>query len=53
MNGDLFWWVFKIKISNLRLPDDSFEQIGSTLKQARRAQGLKISDVSQQPPHLG
>jgi len=28
--------------------DDSFEQIGSTLKQARRAQGLKISDVSQQ-----
>jgi hypothetical protein len=33
--------------------DDSFEQIGSTLKQARRAQGLKISDVSQQPPHLG
>ena len=27
--------------------DDSFEQIGSTLKQARRAQGLKISDVSQ------
>ena len=28
--------------------DDSFEQIGSTLQQARRAQGLKISDVSQQ-----
>ena len=28
--------------------DDSFEQIGSTLKQARRAKGLKISDVSQQ-----
>ena len=28
--------------------DDSFEQIGSTLKQARRAQGLKISDISQQ-----
>ena len=28
--------------------DDSFEQIGSTLKQARRAQGLKINDVSQQ-----
>ena len=27
--------------------DDSFEQIGSALKQARRAQGLKISDVSQ------
>ena len=27
--------------------DDSFEQIGSTLNQARRAQGLKISDVSQ------
>ena len=27
---------------------DSFEQIGSTLKQARQAQGLKISDVSQQ-----
>ena len=28
--------------------DDSFEQIGSTLKHARRLQGLKISDVSQQ-----
>ena len=28
--------------------DDSFEQIGSTLKKARRAQGLKISDISQQ-----
>ena len=28
--------------------DDSFEQIGSTLREARRAQGLKISDVSQQ-----
>jgi len=28
--------------------EDSFEQIGLTLKQARRAQGLKISDVSQQ-----
>jgi cytoskeleton protein RodZ len=27
---------------------DSFEQIGSTLKEARRAQGLKISDVSEQ-----
>ena len=26
---------------------DSFEQIGSTLTEARRAQGLKISDVSQ------
>jgi cytoskeleton protein RodZ len=28
--------------------DDSFEQIGSTLREARRAQGFKISDVSQQ-----
>jgi cytoskeleton protein RodZ len=28
--------------------DDSFEQIGSTLREARRSQGLKISDVSQQ-----
>ena len=27
---------------------DSFEQIGSTLAEARRAQGLKINDVSQQ-----
>ena len=27
--------------------DDSFEQIGSTLREARRAQGLKINDVSQ------
>ncbi len=27
--------------------NDSFEQIGSTLEEARRAQGLKISDVSQ------
>ena len=30
------------------LASDSFEQIGSTLKEARRAQGLKIHDVSQQ-----
>ena len=30
------------------LASDSFEQIGSTLKEARRAQGLKINDVSQQ-----
>jgi cytoskeleton protein RodZ len=30
------------------LTSDSFEQIGSTLEEARRAQGLKISDVSQQ-----
>ena len=29
------------------LVSDSFEQIGSTLEEARRAQGLKISDVSQ------
>ena len=26
---------------------DSFEQIGSTLREARQAQGLKINDVSQ------
>ena len=30
------------------LADDSFEQIGSALKEARRAQGMKINDVSQQ-----
>ncbi len=30
------------------LADDSFEQIGSTLKHARRLQSLKISDVSHQ-----
>ena len=28
--------------------NDSFEQIGSTLKSARRGQGVKILDVSQQ-----
>jgi hypothetical protein len=31
-----FWCAFKIKISNLWLPTIVFEQIGSTLKQARR-----------------
>jgi len=35
------------KDTKLLVAGDSFEQIGSTLKHARRLQGLKISDVSQ------
>ena len=34
--------------TQISLAGDSFEQIGSTLGEARRAQGLKINDVSQQ-----
>jgi cytoskeleton protein RodZ len=48
MNGDLFLVRVQDKDIQPVVADDSFEQIGSTLKQARRAQGLKISDVSQQ-----
>jgi cytoskeleton protein RodZ len=48
MNGDPFLVRVQDKDIQPVVADDSFEQIGSTLKQARRAQGLKISDVSQQ-----
>ena len=48
MNGDRFLVRVQDKDIQSVVADDSFEQIGSTLKQARRAQGLKISDVSQQ-----
>ena len=48
MNGDRFLVRVQDKDIQPVVADDSFEQIGSTLKQARRAQGLKISDISQQ-----
>jgi len=48
MNGDRFLVRVQGKDIQPVVADDSFEQIGSTLKQARRGQGLKISDVSQQ-----
>ena len=48
MNGDRFLVRVQDKDIQPVVAEDSFEQIGSTLKQARRAQGLKISDVSQQ-----
>ena len=47
MNGDRFLVRVQDKDIQPVVADDSFEQIGSTLKQARRAQGLKISDASQ------
>jgi cytoskeleton protein RodZ len=48
MNGDLSLVSGQDNDTHPFVPDDSFEQIGATLEQARRAQGLKISDVSQQ-----
>src|SRR6056300_263086 len=48
MNGDRFLVRVQDKDIQPVVDGDSFEQIGSTLKQASRAQGLKISDVSQQ-----
>ena len=48
MNGDRFLVHVQDKDTKLLVAGDSFEQIGSTLKHARRLQGLKISDVSQQ-----
>jgi cytoskeleton protein RodZ len=48
MNGDRFLVRVQDKDIQPVVAEDSFEQIGLTLKQARRAQGLKISDVSQQ-----
>ena len=47
MNGDRFLVHVQDKDTKLLVAVDSFEQIGSTLKHARRLQGLKISDVSQ------
>jgi len=48
MNGDRFLVGAQDIDTKPLVVGDSFEQIGSTLKQARLAQGLKISDVSQQ-----
>ena len=48
MNGDLFLVRVQEKDTKVLVASDSFEQIGSTLREARRAQGLKINDVSQQ-----
>ena len=48
MNGDRFLVRVQDKDIQPVVADDSFEQIGSTLEEARRAQGLKISDVSHQ-----
>ena len=48
MNGDLFLVSGQDNDTHPLVPDDSFEQIGATLEKARRAQGLQISDVSQQ-----
>ena len=48
MNGDLILVHVQDNDTKALEADDSFEQIGSTLRDARRAQGLKISDVSQQ-----
>ena len=48
MNGDLILVHVQDNDTEPLDADDSFEQIGSTLREARRAQGLKISDVSQQ-----
>ena len=48
MNGDLMMVHVQYNDTEPLDADDSFEQIGSTLREARRAQGLKISDVSQQ-----
>ena len=47
INGDRFLVHVQDKDTKLLVAGDSFEQIGSTLKHARRLQGLKISDVSQ------
>ena len=47
-NGDLVLVRVLNSDTQTLLANDSFEQIGSTLQVARLAQGLKISDVSQQ-----
>ena len=46
--GGLFFVRVQNSDTQTLLASDSFEQIGSTLKEARQAQGLKINDVSQQ-----
>ena len=48
MHGDLFLVRVQDHYTQPLVASDSFEQIGSTLKEARRARGLKVSDVSQQ-----
>ena len=47
-NGGLFLVRVHLNDTQTLLADDSFEQIGSALKEARQAQGMKINDVSQQ-----
>jgi len=46
-NGGLLLVRVQDSDTQILIANDSFEQIGSTLEEARRAQGLKISDVSQ------
>jgi cytoskeleton protein RodZ len=47
-NGGLFLVRVHLNDTQTLLADDSFEQIGSALKEARQAQGMKINYVSQQ-----
>ena len=47
MNGGPFLVHVQDNDTQTLFTSDSFEQIGSTLEEARLAQGLKISDVSQ------
>jgi len=48
MHGDLFLARVQDHDTQPLVASDSFEQIGSALKEARRARGLKISDVSKE-----
>jgi len=47
-SGGLFLVRVHLNDTQTLLADDSFEQIGSALKEARQAQGMKINYVSQQ-----
>ena len=47
-NGGLFLLRVQNSDTQILLANDSFEQIGSALKEARQAKGMKINDVSQQ-----
>ena len=47
MNGGPFLARVQDNVTQALCGNDSFDQIGSTLREARRAQCLKISDVSQ------
>ena len=48
MHGDLFLARVQDHDTQPLVASDSFEQIGLTLKEARRTRGLKISDVSKE-----